>query len=290
MGKKKTEEKKTVTRTPILHSKEKGSPFYEENRVEGERIDDSKYLKWCYKAIDLFKEGVSRELIVDMLSEEAKGKITWDEVNNVVVVRARQIISLEYEKNDKFVLGLHLQRYSDEIAKQYKNITKLAKNTKVKVWIRDQMIAGCYYTILDLMFHKEKILQLHNKKVTLKINQINNTVIRQKKPKFDLSKLTFEEKVKFLEYIEKMKRSNDEVFGVKLKKKEGEGDQIQEAEIVEEVNVEKIENFETPREEEKIEGNALNDAFEKLKQSLQKVAVEEFKRVGSKTVDGEGTV
>lgn len=282
--------KKTIKETPILHSKEKGSPFYEENRVDEDRLDDSKYLKWCYRAIDLFKEGVSRELIVEIIAEEAKGKITPDEVSNVVVVRARQIISLEFEKNDKFVLGLHLQRYNDEIKKQYENIVKIDKNKKVKVWIRDQMIAGCYYTILDLMFHKEKILQLHNKKVTFRINQINNTIIRQKKPKYNLSLLTFEEKIKFLELIEKMKRNNDEIHGVKLRDKKEEQEQIQEAEIIEEANVEKIENFETPKEVEKIEGNALNDAFEKLKQSLQKVAVEEFKRVGSKTIDGKGTV
>lgn len=282
--------KKTIKETPILHSKEKGSPFYEENRVGEDRLNDSKYLKWCYKAIDLFKEGVSREHIVEIITKEAKGKITEEEVSSVVVVRARQIISLEFEKNDKFVLGLHLQRYNNEIKTQYEKIVKLEKNKKLKVWEKEQEIASSYYTILDLMFHKEKILQLHNKKVTFKINQINNTIIRQKKPKYNLSLLTFEEKIKFLELIEKMKRNNDEIHGVKLKDKKEEQEQIQEAEVVEETNVEKIENFETPKVEEKVMGDALNDAFERLRQNLQKVASEEFKNVGSKIINGQGTV
>ena len=167
---------------------------------------------------------------------------------------------------------------------------KLEKNKKLKVWEKEQEIASSYYTILDLMFHKEKILQLHNKKVTFKINQINNTIIRQKKPKYNLSLLTFEEKIKFLELIEKMKRNNDEIHGVKLKDKKEEQEQIQEAEVVEETNVEKIENFETPKVEEKVMGDALNDAFERLRQNLQKVASEEFKNVGSKIINGQGTV
>lgn len=278
-----TNKDKPLKKVPILHSNEKGSPFYEENRVSGEDLNDSIYLKWCYRAIDLFKQGVTRQLVVETLLEESKGKLSYERINDIVVTRARQIISLEYEKNDKFVIGLHLQRYKKEISSFHSKIAKVEKSKKYLSHIKLQMIASHYYSILDIMFHIERLLQLHNKKVILRVNQINNTFIQKEKSKFNLSTLTFEEKKDFLELLLKSKKTDNEMYGVKLTEKLlNSTEEIQDVEIIEETNVSKIKEVIPDQEEQREEGLALLDAFEKLKHTLQKKAEEEFKRVGGK--------
>lgn len=278
---KKKEEKK-LSDIPKLHSKERGSPFYEENRVEGDLIDDSKYLKWCYRAIDLFKQGMTKQAIASQIESECKGKIPLTNIHDVVISRARQIISLEYQKNDKFVISLHLQRYKKEVESLREKIKRTESKTKIDPHTRQQIINSYYYDILDLMFHQEKLLQLHNKKVVVKINQINNTFIKKKISKFDLSLLNFQERKELLSLLLKSKRTDSEIYGVIISDKK-EKKEIEEAEVIEEItNVENIQLVEKKEIEELQPGLGLLTTFEKLKKTFEEKAKQEFKRVGGK--------
>ena len=274
---------KKIKDIPILHIKEKGNPFYVENRVGEEYINDSKFIKWIYRAIDLFKEGKTKQTVFQVLEEECKGKIESTNLNDIVISRARQLISLEYQKNDKFVIGLHLQRYKKEIESLREKIKRTENKTKIDPHTKQQIINSYYYDILDLMYHQEKLLQLHNKKVVLRINQINNTYIERKSSKFNLNNLTFEEKKEFLQLVLKSKRTDNEIYGVKLLEKEENKEEIEDAEIVEEkVNVDSIKVTEEKIVEEKQEGVALFDAFEKLRKTFEEKAKQEFEKVGGK--------
>lgn len=295
MAKKKEEKPLIKVKPPTkTHVDEKGSPFYVENRVDVDELGDKSWIKLVYKAIDYFKEGRPREVIVQQLKEETGGKIAEDSIRSVIVSKASQIIAEEYEKNDEYVLGLHLSRYNQQIKELYTKITKLPENKVMKPWEIQEAINGCYYNIMDIMHHKERLLQLHNKKVVVRINQINNTLIREKKQKWDLSNLTLEERIDFLYLISKSKKSSYEISGViKNIDRDQDGNEIEDAIIISETSLDKITQTTKRKEIEIIPNIALYDTFEKLREAFAKKARLEFEKAGTKIVNdvtGEGAL
>lgn len=290
---KKVEKKKSLVKVKEptkTHVDEKGSPFYLENRIDISELGEKSWIKWVYKAIDYFKQGIPREVIVQNLKEESK--ISEDSIRSSILSKASQIISEEFEKNDEYVLGLHLERYQKEIKNLYLKIPKLEKRKDLGDWKKQEMINSCYFEILDIMFHKERLLQLHNKKVVVRINQINNTIIRERKNKWNLSNLTLSERVDFLNLVQKSKKNQFELHGVTQNVEESVDTQvIEDAIIVEENPLEKIKQVTVLPEQEIIPGVALLDTFEKLKKAFEEKARLEFEKAGTKITNdktGEG--
>ena len=141
---------------------------------------------------------------------------------------------------------------------------------------------------MDVLFAKEKLLQMHSKSFQIKINNRLNAKVVKKEVRFDLSKLDLQEKVEFLQLLQKTKRSSRELLSVQLTGQERRGEEVIDIdhEVVEDVNVSKIKIKELPTSslESSATGNAFLDVQLKLKQALQRKAEQEFKRKGSKNV------
>lgn len=257
------------------HVDEKGSPYDIENRVDLSLLPEKSWIKHIYKAIDLLKEGSTRSITAQLISEqtgiEAKDLDT-------VITAAVKVIEDEYCKKSDTVIGLHVTRYDRDIKEILnRNFNRYSEAVKVKMKI------GAYLDLLNILYSKEKLLQLHNKKVVFRLNQKKTTVVREVTPKYDISNLTLQEKIDFLELINKSKKTSSELAGVILKDRTKENVTIDiDHEDVTETNVEKIKQI-APEEEKVIPASPpILDITEKIKQRLLEKQAEALREVGSK--------
>lgn len=283
MAKKKTQQKVAKHQ---LHIGETGSAFYEENRTPLSDLPEKSWVKHVYKAIDLFKEGLPREAISEMLINSTG--LSEGAVRDTIVSKAALIIGEEYSKKQSDVVGLHLERYNQEIRSLKHKVKVGYKNYKAEIRIKLQIAA--YFSIMDLMLAKEKLLGIHSKKFVFKFNQKNTTIVRGKTDKWDLTQLTPDERREFLELVMKSKRTSNEVYGVIINNNvtTTTTEPYEEAEYEEildgPVNVDKIQQKIPLPEKDETPNLAIIDVRTKLQLALERKAKEEFQRAGSKTV------
>lgn len=272
--------KKTTAKT---HTDETGNPFNKEARIPLDKLSEKSWTRHVYRSIDLFKEGLTRIQIQEVLKEDTK---LSDSTISLIIEKSQSIISQEFSKDDISVVGLHTERYNREINLLKRKIEVGFKKYSQPIQIKLKISA--YFDMLDVMYQKEKLLQLHNKGLTIRVNQNNNTVIKEKKLNFNLDTLLFEEKVELLRLLNKSKKTSDEISGVILSKNKD----IEEAEIIEETvttvtNVDLIKQTVPEVVEERVPNMAFIDVKERLRLALENKAREEFKKAGSKIVDDE---
>lgn len=261
---------------------EKGSPFYPENRIDEKWLRNDKRTQLIYQAIDLFKEGLNKSMVESILKEEDKR--LSDSVLNLIIIEAKNIIDDEYSKQSETIIGLHLTRYDNEINDLFNRDFSMLDIRSVR-----KVQVATWMSILDTMFQKEKLLGLHNKKLIVRFNQKNTTIVKSTNERYDLSKLTLQEKVDFLSLINKAKKDSNELFGV-LSNRKSE-DQIVEDiqhEEIDQPNISKIEQIQPEVEPDPPTNTALIDVTTKLALALKKKAQEEFTKAGSKTVREDG--
>lgn len=262
-----------------LHKGERGSPFHEKNRVK----TDIKSLKTIYRAIDLFKEGLPRALVTEIITNEKL--ITPTDVGELVGLGLR-VIEDEFASDDQTTIGLHLTRYNKDID----DLLFIAENDYADGSMIKYKI-NTYLTVLEIMFAKEKLLQLHNRNTILKINQRNTTIVQKEtQPKYKLGKLSLEERIELLQLINKSKSiDGDDIKSITETQQEEYVEFTELKGTQEGANVEKIEKVTPVVEGERIPGGALLDVRERLRQSLERKAQEEYRKIGSKTPDLQDT-
>lgn len=200
-----------------------------------------------------------------------------------VMHEASQSIANQYARDRKSVIALHLKRYNQEIIliqdffrdKEYESIP-----TKFRL----KVMLGKLSSWLQVLNAKEKVLQLHSKDTQVKIYNKFNAKVKERKNMFDLSSLTLEEKIEFLNLVQKSSRSQNDLLGIiASEEKVKQITEDIEHEVVDQPNIDLIKQTNLPVKPKAQRPNeTLDDITNKLKQALLKKAEEQFKKAGAK--------
>jgi hypothetical protein len=147
---------------------------------------------------------------------------------------------------------------------------------------REKKIKACYQ-VLETMFQKERLLQIHNKNFNFNINTtetIKEVKVTKSIP--DLHKLTFEEQVELYEIMMEAKEDENEMISVKVVNQETKTTITEdiEAEVIEPANVELIKQEEIKPEVIKKPLDNF-DPTARLRESLAKIAAQKLKDAGA---------
>lgn len=251
-----------------LHLDEKGSPYYIQNRIKDSNIDS---LNMLYRAIDLIKEGCTRVQIIEMLTNEGFKKKNIEKYLSV----AYSVISTEYFRSEVAVFNLHFERYNRDI------IALFNKEFHGDKWIQHK--CGAYFQILEIMEAKEKLLGFHKANFQVILNQRNKPITREEKPKYNISKLSWDEKLELIRLFELTRREEDFPDVIEVTEEREESGFIVSQET-EEPNILKIKHKDQPLPEYTETYTGLNDTFEKMKKTFEELAKKTYKDAGSKSV------
>lgn len=231
-------------------------------------------------ATDQLRDGYAEQWIVTTL-QEAHSLLTPENIQ-FILQRASLEIANEHARDRGSIISLHVKRYDIELRKALAE-----KHLSVQLpHIRRKMRIDTLQTALDIMFAKERVLQIHAKDTQIKIFNKLNAKIREKKIAYDLSLLTLPEKIEFLNLMMKAKRSQSELFSVQLKGAEKViTEDIEHVEVKTEDNITKIEQFNlpVPYVEPKPE-KTIDTVTNKLRAALAARAAKDFKSKGAKEI------
>lgn len=228
-------------------------------------------------ATDQFRAGTSEKTIVDALM--VTHPIFKPENIQFIINRASLEIANEYARDRGSIAALHVRRYNKEFNKEFSNEHHGIENPIFRRQKKIESLNVC----LDALFAKERVLQIHAKETQVKIFNRMNAKIKMRKTSYDLSSLTFQEKLEFLQLVSKAKRTDNELFSVALKPKENV--KTEDAEVIEIVNtnVDLIQQTNHPIPEPELLPNVTKDSvIAKLRLALQKSADRDFKAKGAK--------
>jgi hypothetical protein len=234
-----------------LHKEEKGSPFHVENRVTDKSLlKKNKFLSACYFAIDKLREGYTRQLVIDEL--ESKNVLSKHRLEEVLS-QATKIIESEYYLDHRYLLGLHLKRYQDSIKgilSKIEKIKELLPESDLDIFHKNKALVGQHLELLDVLFAKEKLLQLHNPKTIINYRTFRRTAGEENKAKkrieYDFTSLSQEELVELLHLVEKSIPRDEEEFELRSMESsvqvvESNIQEVEFTEVIETTNIQRIE-------------------------------------------------
>lgn len=239
-----------------------------------------------------------KDLYVDCLSQEEIIKIIKSsfDIGDKLAMEFDALGYYVFKNNFSLraddVIAEHIKRYDVEI----KRLRDFVPNTSNPAFAR-KIANEAKLCLLDTLHQKEKLLGFHTKNFSLKVyNTININNKKIKKDDFDLSKLTLNEKIEFVNLINKATRTEDELdpgyVNQKIKSNETTID-IEHEEIVTEKVEEKslnIEKIELEEVEEKIDIDyvpAQITISDKLREALRKKAEEQFSKLKDNQMPSE---
>jgi hypothetical protein len=231
-------------------------------------------------AAEGFRDGLSEIAIAEKI------KTAYPILNEaglqIAIHRGSKLIADQHSRDGKSVVALHVRRYNKEI----KDLLE-GKNAELESEDLEEGMDGAkrrkiriyqLQVLLNVMFAKEKVLQLHKKDTQIKIfNKLNAKVVKKKD--IDLTALTLQEKVEFLKLIQKTKPDQQQLITIKstqIKAEENVTEDIQHEEI-KKLNVENVITYNERKElpAPKTKKN-LDNVTEKLKAALQRKALIEI--------------
>lgn len=232
--------------------------------------------KEVYQVIDWMKEGKSHEWCTEQLRNtinENTGRVYAPRFVENIITASSQLINLYYRSQIVQVEKIHIARYNqiiiDKLNKKYEFSERMPE------WLCIKIVSDDLNEVLQAMKQKEVLLGMHRKTFKLTINTQNNINISNSQPKakpnqIDIEKLTLEEQIELMQLIELTSRSEDEVFGVQLRK--AKTDQDETVEVVEVINdnIKHIEPFTKP--EQNNQGSTLLDIKTTIQQRLLEAA------------------
>lgn len=233
----------------------------------------------------MFRSGLSEEAAIDYVKATYK---QFSETNiQLIIHKASESIAQEYARDKGSVISLHVKRYNAEIKKLIANTyeglidednddgkgDQQARKRKMRIFT--------LMTALDVMFAKERVLQIHNKETQVRIFNKLNAKVKEVKTKYNLSQLSLEEKIDFLNLVKKAKRDQVETFSIKMMGNKRQEVEDVEAEVIEETpNIEKIKHLPAPEKKVVAPKVTLEDVTRKIQENLAKRAAVEFKKKG----------
>lgn len=212
--------------------------------------------KEVYKTIDWMKEGKSVEWCTQELRNtinERTGRLYAPRFVENIITTSNQLLNLWHKEQIYKVEQVHAVRYNMIVVdKMNKNYDSLLNNENLSPFVVKKIIEMDLMDALQALRQKETLLGLHRKTFKIVFNTQNNfigdTVAKPKQTKqsLDLDRLTLEEQVELLDLIAISSRSDDEVYGVKLRElKQGVTDEVVEVGAINN-NIKQIEKFTKP--------------------------------------------
>lgn len=231
--------------------------------------------KEVYQVIDWMREGKSNQWCTDQLKatiNQRTGRVYAPRFVENIITAANQLINQWYRSQIFQVEKLHVARYNqiivDTLNKKYEFSERMPEYLRIK------LIADDLLDVLQAMKQKEVLLGMHRKTFKLTINTQNNINITSKssvkKEDIDITKLSFEQQVELMNLIEVMSRSEDEVYGVQLKRIEKHQDEVEQVVEVINDNIKHIEPFVVQKQDN--QGSTLNDIKSVIQQRLLEAA------------------
>lgn len=261
----------------------RGAKLKQTERTEGLPEHVRQKETWSVYVIDLFKKGLSDDEIKEHLISQHDMSV--HSVNNYLS-SARTILRNDFAKDRETIIGLHLRRYDKDI----NNLISIQPRTNN--WNKAiEIKTNAYLQLIELMTQKEKLLGFHSKKFNIQINNEVNVTVVIKPNKYDLSLLTFSEKIELMALLDKAKITGHEVEGIipNPNKIVAKTIDIDYTDVTNEpLNITQIEKVgELTKQLPEQTQTAIYDARAKLQQALKLKAQEAFQRAGSKTAASE---
>lgn len=234
---------------------------------------------WGVYVADLFKQGLSDDEIKHHLIIQ-KGMSIHSAGGYLSTGRA--IIRNDFIKDRETTIGLHLRRYDKDIQQLLTiqpRTSNFAKSNEIKT--------NAYIQLIDLLGQKEKLLGFHSRSFNIKINNETNVKVIQKSSKYDLTKLSVDEKLELMNLLNKAKILNKESIGIipNPKKLIQEVQDVDYVDVTNEsINIDSIEKFGEEKKylPEKVVMPIVDAKF-KLAQALKERAQKAFIEAGSQT-------
>lgn len=209
--------------------------------------------KEVYRTIDWLREGRSTDWITEVLRNtinENTGRNYAPRFVENIITLANQLIKLYYYNQIYKVEQLHVARYNHIIVNK---LNRDYSEIQAPPWIIKGMQVEDLKDALQAMRQKEKLLGMHRNSFKITINNQNNIFIddkpkKEKKPKFNVDNLTFNEQVELMELLNKASRTSDEIHGVLLKKNKEKEVEDAEFEVINE-NIKHIEQYQDINQE-----------------------------------------
>lgn len=249
---------------------------------------NSIYLHAMNFASECLRAGESENFIAEKIKETYP--VLTDANVQFAIHRGAKMISNQFARDSKSIISLHVKRYNKEIknllGKTYEGLIdedidedveggKDSESAALKRKMRIYALMNC----LDVMFAKEKVLQLHTKQTQVKVFNQLNAKVKEKKVMFNLKDLSLNEKIEFLALIQKAKKSDNELYSVTMSNKTQEVIEDIEHEEVENNNINEIRLIEPEAVKLKVKKD-LSDITKKIHENLAKKALKQFVKKG----------
>lgn len=232
-------------------------------------------------AAECFRHGDSEQVIAEEV------KLSWpiltDANIQLVIHKGSKIVAHQFARDSRSIVSLHVKRYNQEIdkllAKTYEGlIDEVDIEGEMTASLRRKLRINCLMICMDVMVQKERVLQLHSKETQVKVFNTLNAKIKEKKVLFNLESLSLQEKIEFLQLIQKAKKNSNELMSVILNSKKQEVTEDIEHEEVRNNNIDSIKLINPPEVIKVRPKKGLDDITKKLHEALAKKAEIEFKK------------
>jgi hypothetical protein len=244
--------------------------------------------QWVEKAIALMKEGYSSSYIKQYILENKQGSKTVAAVDTIMAEANSLIVNSQITKS-KELIPVHIDRYNKIIKKLFEvedGDDLIAKGEEVdseRYWkLRERKIRA-YNDCINTHRQKEELLQYHKEGFIINLNTEEEVIIKETKPKINVSKLSYEDLIKLYQFFKKARKSDNDLLAIIQANQEAEVvTEDVSHEVVEKPNIEHIKQEKLPDPPYRSPITA-NDPTIKLRESLQKLAAKRFGEVGTLT-------
>lgn len=247
--------------------------------------DKGKIEKIVCIILDLYAENFSTKYIKEYLANHEL-KVRPSSINDCLKF-AKSRISDQFSKKTIDIKSLHVARYNNIISDLLKVEELNEKLVGLSISYED-FAASRYKKIksfeecLDTLASKEKVLKMHSATFTVNLKEEIELKSTVKPVKIKIEKLTLEEQVKLLNYIQKTKADMYQLVSVTAAKKEDSTTVDAVAEVIDtKINVEDIEQ--TQQEVFVSTARIVIDPTVKLREALAKEAEKKLNRDNNKS-------
>lgn len=240
-------------------------------------------------AIQLIKEGYSKDFVIQNLIENSIDIITPDQAKGIFS-EAESFVKNEYDRKVTDIWNLHSTRYRKQISRLLATEELEERNIAISCTYEEwqasrQKKIKAYDQALTTMKQLENLCLIHHESI-LEINDDTQINIDETKQKINLTKLTFDEQLELLQLMQKARIDNNELKSVSeaILSSVLEDENILQL-IPEEPNVGQI-------KQEEIEPQPNAPAFnsnptKKLIENLKRIAAQKFRDAGGKLNETE---
>lgn len=197
-----------------------------------------------------------------------------------LLTKAKLSISRDFTKDKDYIVGQHVKRYDTDIQRLL-HYTPRTLNPQKAVELK----TNAYLRMIETMGQKEKLLGYHAKNFNIKINNETIVTVKEKKKKWNLEKLSLEEKIELLRLISKAKRSDSEVYGIVLQGEQAKTEEvfikINSQKAIGSENINQINPIYVSQKTSNKEPITLLSAQDSLRLALIEQAKKAFKNAGS---------